>query len=164
MELPVALFVLFLVGIAMVGLGFGILAGRWRGTRAIRAAGSGAERQAVLKAELDDAIRTSRRELQTRNRLQSELDDVSDELADTSKALVTIRAELEQMTDQATVATRDAGELRARFTDIVGLEAENTTLHVIAAQVPDLKRRLADCEPSGPEVTDLREGSAHNRR
>lgn len=161
MQLVVVL-VLFLVGAAIVGLG--VDAGRWRSTRAIRAAGSGAERQAVLKAELDDAVRTSRRELQARNRLQSELDDVSAELADTSKSLVTTRAELEQMTDQATVATREAGELRARFTDIVGLEAENTTLRVIAAEVPDLKRRLADCEPDGPEVIDLREGSAHNRR
>ena len=164
MDLPVALFVLFLCGAAIIGLGAGVAIGRWRGARIGRTGGDGAQRQAVLKAELDDAVRTSRREVQGRNRLRAELDDVSAELADNTKSLITTRAELEQVTDRATVATREAGELRARLTDIVGLEAENATLRVIVARVPSLEQRLAECEPTGPEVIDLREGSAHNRR
>lgn len=69
--------------------------------------------------------------------------------------------EIQARTDDAAVARRQADQLRSRFADIAGLEAEIASLRVIAARVPDLQRRIAEYETAG-EVVDLREGRAQS--
>ena len=159
MEMSVALFVFLLIGAALVGFLLGGSVARWRNAHQSRVAGTGAERNAALQAELDDAVRTSRRELQARNRLRRDLDDAKAELTRLRAELAATAEELELASTKATIADREAADLKARFSDIVGLEAENTTLRVLAARIPELERRLAELEPEGPQVIDLREGS-----
>lgn len=164
MEMSVALFVVLLIGAVLTGFLLGSAVAKWRSAHRSRVAGSGAERNAALQAELDDAVRSLRHELQTRKQLNRDLDDARAELTRVRADLAAATEDLEVARAKATIADREAAVLRDRFSDIVGLEAENATLRVLAAQIPDLERRLAECEPDGPEVIDLREGSTPTTR
>ena len=159
MELSIALFVLLVVAALIVGCGLGLFLAKRR-ARFDQASGQDdAPQTAVLKAELDEAVRGSRREVQQRHALRSELDDVEASLAATARRLVEREEALRVAEDRVAIAEREATALRSHFGDIVGLESENTTLRAIAARVPELEARIAALDTE-PPVIDLREGVA----
>ncbi len=112
----------------------------------------------MMRAEVDEAIRTARREVQQRQKLAVELEAAAAELAAATRRSDEAEDALRVAQDQLAGAERDASMLRANFRDVVGLESENTTLRAIAARVPELEARL-EAVADQPQVIDLREGS-----
>jgi predicted nuclease with TOPRIM domain len=162
MELSVALFVLLLVAAALVGAGLGTGVHRWRAGHERSADQQLAQKTAALKADLDEAIRASRRELQQREALRAELDEAHTDMAKTARRLAEVEEALQLAEDRRAVVEREAKTLRTQFRDVVGLESENTTLRALAARVPELEARLAASDIE-PQVIDLREGSGRRR-
>ncbi len=161
MELATSLFVLIVAGAALAGTVLGGLVVRWRmGRRRIQTARA-EERVAVLKTELDATRRAKRREKNKGDRLQTELTDTTAEVERLEAELEVAAREMDGQADEAAVASHELREFKAKFSDIVGLEADIATLRVMAAQVPELERRLAECEGDGSEVIDLREPRNH---
>lgn len=155
MELSVALFVLCLVGAAIVGFVASHLVHRLKSRHQRLAESRTADRLGTIELELDDAIHRSRRELQRSNRLRVERDEARAEI----EALRADLHDAEQRQildeDRIAVAERKAAEFTAKFSDIVGLENEIASLRVIAARVPELQQRID--ELTDGQVIDLRE-------
>ncbi len=161
MELAVVVFVLIVVGATLAGVVVGGLVVRWRAGRRSQQAARAEERAAVLKTELDATRRAKRREKNKCDRLQSELADAASEIERLETGLAEAARQVDGQADDVAVASRKLQEFQTRFSDIVGLEADIATLRVIAARVPELERRLAECEANESEVIDLRERRPH---
>ena len=157
MELAVEVFVLVVVGATVAGAIIGGLMVRWRKGRRNRQTARAEERAAVLKAELDATRRAKRREKNKRDRLDSELASATSEIERLRAKLETAAQEMDDQADDVAVASRELRDFQARFSDIVGLEADIATFRVIAARVPELERRLAELEAQEVDIIDLRE-------
>ena len=162
MEMSVALWVLSLIGAAIVGFVVSHVVHRLRARRQRAEESRTADRLHTVELELDDAIHRSRRELQRSNRLTVERDEARAEI----EALQADLHDAEQRgirdADRIVVAERKAAEFQAKFSDIVGLENEIASLRVIAARVPELQRRLDEATADG-QVIDLRETQPSER-
>ena len=162
MELSVALWVLSLVGAAIVGFFVSHLVHRLRARKTHAAETRTAERLGTVELELDDAIHRSRRELQRSNRLRVERDDARSEIEALRADLYDAEQRHVRDEDRIAVAERKADEFHAKFSDIVGLENEIASLRVVAAKVPELQRRLDELLGDG-QVIDLREPQPSER-
>lgn len=100
----------------------------------------------TAQAELDDAVAALQREQTRANEFRLDRDTASAEAMRLRAQLEELTRQLDRERDRAAVAGRQLADFQARFTDIVGLEAEIATLRVIAERVPTLERRLAELE------------------
>lgn len=162
MEISVALWVLSLVGAAIVGFAVSDLVHRLRARHRRAEESRTADRLNTVELELDDAIHRSRRELQRANRLAVERDEARTEIEALRADLHDAEQRHVRDEDRIVVAERKADEFQAKFSDIVGLENEIASLRVVAARVPELQRRID--ELSGDDhVIDLRESQPTER-
>ncbi|MGI9622580.1 MAG: hypothetical protein ACR2PK_07065 [Acidimicrobiales bacterium] len=159
MELPVAVFVVIAVGAVALGLLTGWVASRWYQRNHVapkdETAASRETDEPGTPVGPDDGGNSARE-------LRSELDEAEARLDRLEVQLRARDEELVRVGDEAAIAKRELADFKARFSDIVGLEAENSTLRLIAARVPDLERRVAELERDSPRVIDLRETPAQS--
>ena len=151
MQLSVAVFVLIVVGAALLGLVVGLVLAEWRHRRRA-AANDPTERIAAAEAERDEAIQAAKADEEARVAGEAELAEVR-RRADTVEAeLADLRTGTAELEHRVATAEQVAEDHRMRFRDIVGLESENATLRAIAARVPELEARLRAQEPATAET------------
>ncbi len=159
MDLPVAVFVAIVAASVVVGILLATLVDRWRRYRKDQRDAAAVEEAAVLRAELDEAVRSSRRELEKSNTMRAERDRALAQVEQLTAELEAACRRISEQADEVALTRREADDLRTRFSDIVGLEAEIAAYRALAARVPELERRLAAAEGTPRDVIDLRAGA-----